>query len=164
MSDTAIHPSVCLSICLSHGAATCLRYRHAGCLQLSHRRPPEMCGLRTRRDFWIHDDLIGGETIYQSSNWHRRGGISSCRSGGDTLFCSAKPEGGLQQPCDASPCPSPKSVTAEDHFKHFRSSKQHTALGKGNGKLSIAVSNKSHCYGKTRAIWDHTVLPATRQR
>ena len=23
-------------------------YRHAGCLQLSHRRPPEMCGLRTR--------------------------------------------------------------------------------------------------------------------
>ena len=27
---------------------SCLGYRHAGCLQLSHRRPPEMCGLRTR--------------------------------------------------------------------------------------------------------------------
>ena len=28
--------------------AAALGYRHAGCLQLSHRRPPEMCGLRTR--------------------------------------------------------------------------------------------------------------------
>ena len=27
---------------------SCLGYRHVGCLQLSHRRPPEMCGLRTR--------------------------------------------------------------------------------------------------------------------
>jgi len=35
-------------VCLSHGAAACLGYRHAGCLQLSHRRPAEMCGLRTR--------------------------------------------------------------------------------------------------------------------
>ena len=26
----------------------CLGYRHAACLQLSHRRPPEMCGLYTR--------------------------------------------------------------------------------------------------------------------
>jgi len=40
-------PSVCLFVCLSHGAAA-LGYKHAGCLQLSHRRPPEMCGLRTR--------------------------------------------------------------------------------------------------------------------
>jgi len=35
------------SVCLSHGAAA-LGYRHAGCLQLCHRQPPEMCGLRTR--------------------------------------------------------------------------------------------------------------------
>ena len=27
---------------------SCLGYRHAGCLQLSHRQPPEMCGLKTR--------------------------------------------------------------------------------------------------------------------
>jgi len=27
---------------------SCLGYRHAGCLQLSHRRPPETCGQRTR--------------------------------------------------------------------------------------------------------------------
>ena len=27
---------------------SCLGYRRAGCLQLSHRRPPEMCVLRTR--------------------------------------------------------------------------------------------------------------------
>jgi len=27
---------------------SCLSYRHVGCLRLSRRRPPEMCGLRTR--------------------------------------------------------------------------------------------------------------------
>ena len=27
---------------------SCLGYRHVGCLQLSHFRPPEMCGLWTR--------------------------------------------------------------------------------------------------------------------
>ena len=47
LSDADIRPSVCLS----HGAAACLGYRHAGCLQLSHRRPPDMCGLQIRRDF-----------------------------------------------------------------------------------------------------------------
>jgi len=44
LSDTVISPFVCLS----HGAAACLGYRHAGCLQLSHRRSPEMCKLWTR--------------------------------------------------------------------------------------------------------------------
>jgi len=34
------------SLCLFHGAAA-LGYRHAGCLQLSHHPPSEMCGLRT---------------------------------------------------------------------------------------------------------------------
>ena len=32
------------------------------------------------------------------------------------------------------------------------------------GKRSIAVRKKPHRYGNSRAIWDHTVLPATRQR
>ena len=36
--------------------------------------------------------------------------------------------------------------------------------GKGKGKRSIAVRKKPHRYGNSRAIWDHTVLPATRQR
>ena len=36
------------SVCLSVPWCSYLSYRHAGCLQLSHRRPPEMCGLRTR--------------------------------------------------------------------------------------------------------------------
>ena len=31
-------------------------------------------------------------------------------------------------------------------------------------KRSIAVSDSPHHYGNSRAIWDHTVLPATRQR
>jgi len=73
-----------------------LGYRHAGCLQLSHRRPPEMCGLRIGPqtdvdpprflDPWTDTDgLIGGETIC-----HRRtaigGGISSRRSRARHLF------------------------------------------------------------------------------
>ena len=37
------------AIRLSHGAAA-IGYRHAGCLQLSHCRPPEMCGLQTGLD------------------------------------------------------------------------------------------------------------------
>ena len=48
MGVFGIARSVRLSVCLSHGAAVCLGYRHAGCLQLSQRRPPEMCRLRTR--------------------------------------------------------------------------------------------------------------------
>jgi len=40
-------PSVC-PLRLSVPWRSCLGYRHAGCPQLSHRRPPEMCGLRTR--------------------------------------------------------------------------------------------------------------------
>jgi len=48
-------PSVCLSVCLPVPRRSCRRraaalgYRHAGCLQLSPCRPPEMCGLWTRR-------------------------------------------------------------------------------------------------------------------
>jgi len=42
-------PSVCLSApgCSSPRRAAALGCRHSGCLQLSHRRPPEVCGLRT---------------------------------------------------------------------------------------------------------------------
>jgi len=35
---------------------------------------------------------------------------------------------------------------------------------KGKGKRSIAVRKKPHRYGNSHVIWDHTVLPATRQR
>jgi len=35
---------------------------------------------------------------------------------------------------------------------------------KVKGKQSIAVLKKPHRYGNSRAVWDHTVLPATRQR
>ena len=67
------------SACLSHGAAA-LGYRHAGCLQPSHRRPPQMCGLRTRPRTDVNPPSISG------SNCHRRGRISSCRPRGDTLL------------------------------------------------------------------------------
>ena len=33
---------------------------------------------------------------------------------------------------------------------------------KVKGKRSIAVRKKPHRYGNSRAIWDHTVLPATQ--
>ena len=84
------------SVCLSVPWRSCLGYRHAGCLQLSHRRPSEMCGLRIgpRTDVdpqrfldpWTDTDgRIGGETICL-----RRtaigGGISSRRSRGETFL------------------------------------------------------------------------------
>ena len=80
------------SICLSHGAAVCLDYRHAGCLQLSHRRPPGMCGLWTRPrtdvdppwflDPWCRDWRRNDIPPY----CHRRGTLSSCQPRDDTLF------------------------------------------------------------------------------
>ena len=42
------HFGIVRSVRLSVPWRSRLGYRHAGCLQLSHRRPPEMCGLRTR--------------------------------------------------------------------------------------------------------------------
>ena len=36
--------------------------------------------------------------------------------------------------------------------------------GKGKGTRSIAVCNICHCCWNSHAIWDHTVLPAARQR
>ena len=44
----ARHFEIARSVRLSVPWRSCLGYRHAGCLQLSHRRPPEMCGLQTR--------------------------------------------------------------------------------------------------------------------
>ena len=42
------HFGIARSVRLSVPRRSCLGYRHAGSLQLSHRRPPQMCGLRTR--------------------------------------------------------------------------------------------------------------------
>ena len=44
----AVQSVLARSVRLSVPWRSCLGYRHAGCLQLSHRRLPEMCGLRTR--------------------------------------------------------------------------------------------------------------------
>ena len=41
------HFGIARSVRLSVPWRSCLGYRHIVCLQLSHRRPPEMCGLRT---------------------------------------------------------------------------------------------------------------------
>ena len=46
LSDNAICPSVPGRSCRRRAAS--LGYKHAGCLQLSQRRPPEMCRLQTR--------------------------------------------------------------------------------------------------------------------
>ena len=69
------------SVRLSVPRRSCPGYRHAGCLQLSHRRPPEMRGLRTRP----RTD-VDPPRFLPPSNCHRRGGISSHRPRGDTLF------------------------------------------------------------------------------
>jgi len=75
--NSMIRPSVCLSI----SRRSCLAYRHAGCLQLSHRRPPDMCQMRTRPRTdvdpprFLDRTAIGGR------------GISSRRPRADTLFC-----------------------------------------------------------------------------
>ena len=47
---------------------SCLGYRHTGCLQLSHRWSPEMCGLRTRPRMDVDPPRF-----LPPSNCHRRG-------------------------------------------------------------------------------------------
>ena len=42
------HFGIARSVRLSVPRRSCLGSRHAGCLQFSHRRQPEMCGLRIR--------------------------------------------------------------------------------------------------------------------
>jgi len=71
------HFGIAQCIHLSVPWRSCLGYRHAGCLQFNHRRPPEMCGLRTC--LWTDIDppqffcLIGGETIYHHcTSWAYR--------------------------------------------------------------------------------------------
>jgi len=60
------------SIRLSAPWRSCLGYRHVGCLQLSHRRPPEMCGLWTRP----RTD-VDPPRFLPASNCYRRGHIVS---------------------------------------------------------------------------------------
>ena len=82
LSDTTIRSSLHLSVCLSHGAAALGKgYRHADCPQLSHRRPLEMCGLRTRP----RTD-VDPPRFLPPSNCRRRGALSSRRPRGDSLF------------------------------------------------------------------------------
>ena len=57
------------SVRLSVPWRSCLGYRHAGCLQLSYRRLPEMCGLRTRP----RTD-VDPPRFLPPSNCRRRGG------------------------------------------------------------------------------------------
>ena len=82
---------------LPHGSLIYhLGYRHAGCLQLSHRRPPETCGLRTRprtdvdpprfldpwRPDWRQRDM-------PPSNCHRRGAYRLAAPGAITCWSRA---------------------------------------------------------------------------
>jgi len=67
-----------LSVCLSVPWHSCLGYRHAGCLQLSHCRPTEMCGLRTHPQTDV--DPLRVELPPSA------GGMTSRHPRGDTLF------------------------------------------------------------------------------
>ena len=71
ISDTAIRPSVRVSVPGRNGP------RRAAALGYSHRRPPEMCGLRTRPRTDVDPPRVDPASA---------GGISSRRPRGDTSF------------------------------------------------------------------------------
>ena len=82
-------------------------HRHAGCLQLSHRRPPEKCGLRTRPRTDVDPPRFSDSgwpdcqrNDMPPSNCHRRGGISSRRRRrrGDTSCWTLIGERASEQP------------------------------------------------------------------
>ena len=74
LSDTAIRPSV--------PWRSCLGYRHACCLQLNHRRPPEMRGLRTRPRMDVDPPRF-----LPPSNCHRQRAYRLAASGAIPSFC-----------------------------------------------------------------------------
>jgi len=77
------HFGIARSVRLSVPRCSCLGYSHAGCLQLSHRRPIEMCGLRTspRTD-------VDPPRFLPPSNCHRReGGYRLAAPAGRYLNC-----------------------------------------------------------------------------
>jgi len=51
-----------------------------------------------------------------------------------------------------------------DFRQPLRSEGEKGIRGKCKGKRDIAVRNTPHHCGNSHAIWDHTVLPAIRQR
>ena len=81
-STLAKRLSVCLSVRLSVPWRSCPRraaalgYMHAGCLQLSHCRPPEMCVLRIRPRTDVDPPRVELPSVK---------GISSRRPRGDNL-------------------------------------------------------------------------------
>jgi len=74
------HFGLSRSVRLSVPWRSCLGYRHADCLQLSHRRPPWMCGLRTCPQTDVDPSRFLDRTAIGG------GGISSRRPRVDTLF------------------------------------------------------------------------------
>ena len=58
------HFRIARSVRLSVPWRSCLGYRQAGCLQLSHRQPPQMCGL------WSGCGVFAiTQVVYFSSTW-----------------------------------------------------------------------------------------------
>ena len=78
------HFGIARSVRLSVPWRSCLGYRHAGCLQRSHRRPPEVCGVRIcpRTD-------VDPPRFLPPSKCHRRGHIVSPPRGRYLVFTYA---------------------------------------------------------------------------
>jgi len=76
------HSGTGRSVRLSVPWRGCLGYRHAGGLQLSHRRPPEMCGLWTRPRTDVDPPLF-----LPPSNCHRRGAYRLAARGAIPCYC-----------------------------------------------------------------------------
>jgi len=107
------HPtvSVCLSVCLFVPWRSCLGYRHAGCRQLSHRRPPQICGLRTRP----RTD-VDPPRFLPPSNWHRRGHIVSPPGAIPCLLTYCCLQVCRKRIEDACPKPTPALLRMRDRF------------------------------------------------
>ena len=76
------HFGIVWSIRLSVPWQSCLGYRYAACLQLSHHQPPEMCGLRTH----LQTDIDPPHSLDQTLD--RRGHIVSPPLGRYFVFVS----------------------------------------------------------------------------
>jgi len=100
--------------------------------------------------------------------WHQLGHMQVCTSLQTDNHASTPPLSFLQAGCPfCRPTNSAKALKAHITYKSLRSKKSNMCQVKQASKRGIAVrkgeATRPQRYGNSHAIWDDTVLPATRQ-
>ena len=145
------------------GPDVCSRHR-ATCF--SRPRPVSVLGRGRRQSVGDGAALLGSQRGRSVASRRRRAG-----HGDDGQGVVRRAVSGAHEQCQRAPALLPDRaglsslVRPAIHPTQVQGAPQRRTVSKSEkSKRSIAVSDSPHRYGNSRATWDHTVLPATRQR